>query len=407
MITSKTVNFPKRPYDINDPNTFITTIFGSAQSGRSGDVTVIGSGNLTFDRTMILSTTQGIESAGNISITSSDSITFKNNSQITAQTSSTGQAGNIDLKAGTSILFNAGTGLFANTTLGSTGSGGNIAIASQSLTLQDGAAIAVDSLGSGIGGSINIFSDYLSLLSGSITASTANTNGGNINLNIPSILLMRYASDISATASSRGRSSGNGGNIDINAGFIVALKGENSNISANAFTGNGGNININTNGIYGLEFRSQLTDFSDITASSQFGLQGNVLVTTIGIDPSHGLTALPVNLVDPSKQINQSCALGGNLSNRQNRFTIAGRGGLPKSPSDELASTQPLVELTELVPSSTNQISAIEQKQEFMKEVPQHIVEANAIVKDNYGKIRLINSSQPLSPAIPQVACTQ
>ena len=139
---------------------------------------------------------------------------------------------------------------------------------------------------------------------------------------------MRYASDINTNAGISGTGvGGNGGNIDINAGFIVALKGENSNISANAFTGNGGNININTNGIYGLEFRSQLTDFSDITASSQFGLQGNVLVTTIGIDPSRGLTALPINLVDPS---NQSCALGGNLSNRQNRFTIAGRGGLPK-----------------------------------------------------------------------------
>lgn len=332
MITSKTVNFPKRPYDINDPNTFITTIFGTAQSGRSGDVTVIGSGNLTFDRTMILSTTQGIEAAGNISITSPDSIAFKNNSQITAQTSSKGQAGNIDLKAGKSILFGAGTGLFANTTIGSTGNGGNIAIASQSLTLQDGAAIAVGSLGSGLGGNIDISSNFLSLLNGSsITAATANTNGGNINLNIPSILLMRYASDINTNAGISGTGvGGNGGNIDINAGFIVALKGENSNISANAFTGNGGNININTNGIYGLEFRSQLTDFSDITASSQFGLQGNVLVTTIGIDPSRGLTALPINLVDPSKQINQSCALGGNLSNRQNRFTIAGRGGLPK-----------------------------------------------------------------------------
>jgi filamentous hemagglutinin family protein len=434
VITSKTVNFPKRAYDINDPNTFITTIFGAGQNGRSGDVMIKGIGNLTFDNTLILSTTQGINPAGNILITSpasiifqnnsqvlsntssigsagnitvgaGASITFKDNSQIIAQTSSSGKAGNIGLIAGNSILFTGGTGLFANTTLGSTGDGGNIAIDPQSVILRDGATIAVGSLGSGLGGNITIFADYLSLLNGSsITASTANTNGGNINLNVPSILLLRYGSNITTTAGTA-NAGGNGGNINIKAGFIVGIKGENSDIFANAFTGNGGNVNITTNGIYGLEFRPQLTGFSDIAASSQFGLQGNVIVTTPEIDPSRGLTTLPLNLVDPSKQVSQSCAAGGKLSNRENRFTIAGRGGLPKSPIDELSSTASLVELAELVPSSTNQISVIEQKQEVKNEPQKFIVEANAIAKDSNGNLRLIADSIPLSPAIPQLAC--
>ena len=426
VITSKTVNFPKRAYDINDPNTFITTIFGSGQNGRSGDVMITGLGNLTFDNTLIVSTTQGIAAAGNILITSptaiafqnnsqvlsntssignagsitvaaGESITFKNSSQIIAQTSSSGKAGNIDLKAGNSILFTAGTGLFANTTLGSTGNGGNIAIDPQYLTLQDGATIAVGSLGSGLGGNITIFANYLTLLNGSsITASTASTNGGNIDLNVPSILLLRYGSNITTTAGTA-NAGGNGGNINIKAGFIVGVKGENSDIFANAFTGNGGNVNITTNGIYGLEFRPRLTGFSDIAASSQFGVQGNVVVTTPEIDPSRGLTTLPINLVDPSKQVSQSCAAGGKLSNRENRLTIAGRGGLPKSPSDELSITQSLVELAELVPSSTNQISAIEQKQEVKNESPKVIIEANAIAIDTNGRLRLVANSQPLS----------
>ena len=434
IITSKTVNFPKRAYDINDPNTFITTIFGSGQNGRSGDVMIKGLGNLTFDNTLIVSTTQGIAPAGNILITSpaaiafqnnsqvlsntnslgnagninvvaGESITFKDNSQIIAQTSSSGKAGNIGLIAGNSILFTAGTGLFANTTLGSTGDGGNIAIDPQYVTLQDGATIAVGSLGSGLGGNITIFANYLSLLNGSsITASTASTNGGNINLNVPSILLLRYGSNITTTAGTA-NAGGNGGNINIKAGFIVGVKGENSDIFANAFTGNGGKVDITTNGIYGLEFRPQLTGFSDIAASSQFGVQGNVIVTTPDIDPGRGLTSLPLNLVDSSKQISQNCAVGGKLSNRENRFTIAGRGGLPKSPSDELSITQSLVELAELVPSSTNQISTIEQKQEVKNESPQFIVEANAIARDNNGRLQLVAASNPLSPAIPQLAC--
>jgi large exoprotein involved in heme utilization and adhesion len=435
IITSKTVNFPKRAYDINDPNTFITTIFGTGQNGRSGDVVVQGLGNLTFDNTLILSTTQGTDPAGNISITSPNLVTFQNNSQIlsntsstgnagniavvagqslifkdnskiTAQTSNAGKAGNIDLKVGNSILFTAGTGLFANTTQGSTGNGGNITIDPQYVTLQDGAAIAVGSLGSGVGGNISISANYLSLINGSsITAATASTNGGNINLNIASILLMRYGSQISTTAGTA-NAGGNGGNININAGFIVGVKGENSDIFANAFTGNGGNINIRTNGIYGLEFRSQLTPFSDITASSLFGLQGNVLVTTPALDPSRGLNTLPVNLADPSRQISQSCGVGGKLSDRDNSFTILGRGGLPKSPSDELSSNQPLVELAELVPSSTNQIVVVEQKQESIKESPKSIIEANAIARDSHGILRLMSASNPLSPPIPELSCT-
>jgi filamentous hemagglutinin family protein len=434
VITSKTVNFPKRAYDINDPNTFITTIFGSGQNGRSGDVMITGIGNLIFDNTLIVSTTQGINPAGNISITSptaivfqnnsqilsntnsigkagninvvaGESITFKDNSQIIAQTSGRGKAGNIGLIARNSILFRSGTGLFANTTLGSTGDGGNIAIDPQYLTLQDGATIAVGSLGSGLGGNINIFANALSLLNGSsITASTASTNGGNINLNAPSILLLRYGSNISTTAGTA-NAGGNGGNINIKAGFIVGLKGENSNIFANAFTGNGGNVNITTNGIYGLEFRPQLTGLSDISASSQFGVQGNVIVTSPEIDPSRGLNTLPLNLVDSSKQVSQSCAAGGKLSNRENRFTIAGRGGLPKSPSDELSITQSLVELAELVPSATNQISAIEQKQEVKNEPPKFIVEANAIATDSHGRLQLVAASNPLSHDIPKLSC--
>jgi filamentous hemagglutinin family protein len=440
VITSKTVNFPKRAYDINDPNTFITTIFGSGQSGRSGDVVITGLRNLIFDNTLILSTTQGIYPAGNISITSPNfinfqnnsqilsntnsignagnininagqGITFKDNSKVTAQTSSDGKAGNIDLRAGYSILFAAGTGLFANTTEGSTGDGGNITIDPQYVTLEDGATIAVGSLGSGLGGNISILANYLSLINGSsITASTANTNGGNIDLNVPSILLLRYASNITTTAG-KASAGGNGGNINIKAGFIVGVKGENSDISANAFTGNGGNINITTNGIYGLEFRQQLSSSSDITASSQFGLQGNVLVTTPEIDPSRGLTTLPLNLADPSKQVNQSCSVGGKLSNHENRFTISGKGGLPKSPSDELSSIQPLVELAELVPSTAEwsarsaSHSIPEQRQESVKKSSKSIVEANTIARDRHGRLRLIADSTPHSPAIPQISC--
>lgn len=102
---------------------------------------------------------------------------------------------------------------------------------------------------------------------------------------------MRRDSQISAESGGKG----NGGNITINAPFIIGL--ENSDIIANAVQGNGGNINITTEGIFGLEFRDRLTPENDITASSKFGVNGMVQINNIGIDPSSGLVELPVNLV--------------------------------------------------------------------------------------------------------------
>jgi large exoprotein involved in heme utilization and adhesion len=51
-----------------------------------------------------------------------------------------------------------------------------------------------------------------------------------------------------------------------------------SDIIANAVKGKGGNIQINTQSIFGLKYRDQFTPNNDITASSQFGINGNVQV---------------------------------------------------------------------------------------------------------------------------------
>jgi filamentous hemagglutinin family protein len=373
-------------------------------TGKAGNISFTTSQLTLTDGVLVSASTTGLGKAGDISVIANN-FTLSNGAKIQTTTSSSGDSGKIDVRVVNNFtLTGSTTGLFANTIANSSGKGGDIFIDPQVMILQSGAKIAVGSLGSGVGGNITIFADRLTLLNNSsITAETASTNGGNITLNIPAYLLLRYGSQISTTAGTA-LAGGNGGNININAGFIIGVKGENSDIFANAFSGNGGNVNITTNAIYGLEFRPRLTAFSDITASSQFGLQGSVLVTTPGLDPSRGLTTLPLNLADPSKQVSQSCAIGGKLANRDNRFTVSGRGGLPKSPADELSSTQSLVELAELVPSS---ISTTEPKQEVTQAIPKAIVEANTLIRDRQGILRLVAASTPLSPAIPQLSCPQ
>ena len=302
-------------------------------AGKAGNITFTTKQLTLSDGVLVSASTAGRGKAGDIFVRADD-FSISNGAQIQTATSSIGDSGTIDVRVVNQFnLSGSKTGLFANTLANSTGRGGDIFIDPESVTLRDGAQIAVGSLGAGIGGNITLISNFLTLLHGSsITAETASANGGNITLNIPSILLLRYGSQISTTAGTS-LAGGNGGNINITAGFIVALPKENSDIFANAFTGNGGNINLTTNGIFGLEFRPVLTSLSDITASSQFGVNGTVNINTPGVDPSKGLTNLPVDIGDASKLVSQKC-----LADRQDSaFIITGRGGIPTSPADVIS----------------------------------------------------------------------
>ncbi|HEY9600079.1 MAG TPA: S-layer family protein, partial [Allocoleopsis sp.] len=226
----------------------------------------------------------------------------------------------------------AESGLFANTVPGSTGKGGDIFINSNQVAISNGAKVAVDSQGQGNGGNITIQANSLTLNDkASIVAQTASGEGGNLTLQVNDILIMRHNSLISAEAGG----TGNGGNIDIDADFVVAVPKEDSDIVANAYQGRGGNINITTQGIYGLEFRPNRTPLSDITASSQFGVNGVVQINTLGVDPSRGLAKLPTDVVHAEGLIDRHCTPGRD-TNQRSSFTVTGRGGLPPSPNDPL-----------------------------------------------------------------------
>ncbi|NER47892.1 MAG: S-layer family protein, partial [Symploca sp. SIO1A3] len=159
--------------------------------------------------------------------------------------------------------------------------------------------------------------------------------GGNINLWVGGLLLLHNNSQIATTAGIAG-AGGDGGDIIINADFVVAVPGEDSDISANAFNGRGGNITITTQGIFGLQFRDRLTPLSDITASSEFGLDGEFQLNLLSpVDVTQGLSELPADTV--TSELNQSCQAGGSQS--AGSFINTGRGGLPPDPTEPLGSS--------------------------------------------------------------------
>ncbi|MDY7015638.1 MAG: S-layer family protein, partial [Cyanobacteriota bacterium] len=119
-------------------------------------------------------------------------------------------------------------------------------------------------------------------------------------------------------------------NLNIATRFIVAAN--NSDIIANAFQGNGGRITITANGIFGTEFRPQLTPESDITASSEFGVDGIVRINNLTFSPQSE-SELPEETSDPDQEITSGCAVA-----QGNSFTVTGRGGLPPNPNEGLRS---------------------------------------------------------------------
>lgn len=306
-------------------------------SGNAGSILINASESVSFDGNpgepfkpsgaFVASVGQATGQGGTLTI-NTPVLSVTNGAQLEALTESGGDAGNIIVNAREVSLSGADTGLFSNTTSASTGNGGNISTNAAQIEITDGAAISVDSQGTGRGGNIEIQANRLTLNNGAtISAETASTDGGNITLALPDLLVLRRGSLISTTAGNGG-AGGDGGNITIDAGFLVAFAPENSDITANAFLGRGGNVDINATSIFGLAFQPQLTSFSDITASSQFGVSGTVSLNTPEIDPGSGLLPLPAQVGDPSDQVIVGCAAA-----QGNSFTITGRGGLPENPT--------------------------------------------------------------------------
>jgi filamentous hemagglutinin family protein len=232
------------------------------------------------------------------------------------------------------ILLNVGnnSGIVSRSQSNSTGNGGNITVTSPTLNIQNSGLITANSNGTGRGGNITANTDTINLNRGAITAKTISANGGDIDLNVNKLLLLRNQSEISASAATNG----NGGNISISApnGLILAVPNENSDITASAAGGQGGRIGIKADNVLG--FSTQRMDLSsNIAATSTFGPQGVVTITTLGNNPDRGLQPDPI--VPSAPALSQTCA--GNRDGRVSQFIDSGKGGVTPSASDPLRST--------------------------------------------------------------------
>ncbi|ESA35282.1 filamentous hemagglutinin family outer membrane protein [Leptolyngbya sp. Heron Island J] len=281
------------------------------------------------DNAQIISSTNGEGDAGSIFIRDAQAISISD-SIISTETNAAGNGGDIDIEAQQLVAENE-AGISAR----STGSGpaGDITLrTSERLAVEDGAQIEVSGEGSGNSGMLKVISDLVVLENGQLLASVQEGNDGNILLEIEDALILRDDSLISAEAFN----DANGGNVDIITPFIIALSpdGPNGNdIQASAIDGDGGRITIQANTLFGIE-ESRAIDgnmTNNIDASSEAGIDGEVIIETLQVDPDEGIDPLPNRLAVP--EIGQGCQTSSN-----GQFVATGRGGLTASPYEPLSS---------------------------------------------------------------------
>ncbi len=375
------------------------------KEGVGGKINLSAGSLSLINKSQLEVSTSGKGDAGNVSLNVTNAASFTNLSRINSSVNqgAEGNGGQIGIKAGSVSLTNGAQ--FVASTLG-LGTAGSINInATDNITLSGSnnstsSGLFVSSLGRGVTGDIGISASKIVLDNGAtIEAFSRADSAGNIRIGDKTIantdlLLLRRGSKIATNAEGNAAfQGGNGGNITINSKLIVAAPNENSDITANAIEGKGGKVTINSQGLFGIQFRPRQTNGNDITASSDFNQQGTVGIETPGTDPGKDSTKLPNVTTDASNQISQVC----NTSNRENKLTVTGRGGLPPNANDPLTSDV----VWQDARAATSQPAASSATTDSAKLIPPAV----GWVFNGKGKVTLVAANTQGQPTGTRVVC--
>jgi filamentous hemagglutinin family protein len=326
-----------------------STINAIVNDGNAGEIAIDAGKKIRLDASNIVGNTTGKGNGALIKIMTPE-LDLRNRSQISSTSLKSGNAGNIKI------------------------------LNSDRISLDNYSEITNRSNGTGRGGTIELSSRSLSLNHNSqLNASTEASDGGNLILNVMDLVRLDDRSLLNAEAGGLG----NGGNITLNTGFVVGFG--DSDIIANAVRGNGGKVTITTQGIFGLAYRPQRTLDNDITASSEFGINGTVKLNMLNISPTNALNVLPSDVAQ-SSQLGDRCGAA-----KVSSFVATGRGGIPQNPMQKGRTDRPWTDLRSPFREGSAEAASTPARQ--VTDMVQPIVEATAIQLDKTGAISLVSAN--------------
>lgn len=285
---------------------------GNRISLRGGDITIGARGQISSDA-------RSTGAGGSIIIDIDGVLSISGpNTGLFAKTYGPGMGGAVSIKADTVLLTNLG-GVFATTD--GAGAGGKIDIArTKKVVITGNARIASESTATGTAGDIAIDADSITISGdGGVATAATFADGGNIYISAIDRIVVTKAQITTAV----GDGAGNGGNIKMDTPLLLLREG--SAVTANAFGGGGGNIDA--------KIRTLMrSGDSSITASSRFGLDGTILLSSPAVELTRDLVALEPNYLDIGAILAGRCST--RLAGRASSLAVNTVRVFDKHPSD-------------------------------------------------------------------------
>ena len=227
--------------------------FGEGNGGNltitAQDIQLLGSGSRLSAQADVDSTGD----AGDLTI-NTNILALQDGADVSASTFGEGNGGNLTITAQDIQLIGSGSGLFASANSQSTGDAGDLTINTNILALQDGAQVSASTFSEGNSGNLTITAQDIQLIGGengftglfASAESESTGDGGDLRINANTLLVQNGAQ---VSASTFG--AGNGGNLIVNALEIQLIGGEagSTGLFAQAnsdSTGDGGDLRITT-----------------------------------------------------------------------------------------------------------------------------------------------------------------
>ena len=341
---------------ITDGATITNIVAGNSKGAdiivNADNIRVSGTDNVSgLSASSISSSSSGLSEGANIYINATD-VQIEQGAIIATFSFDTGRLGNVNINASNSIkvdgfasqtknpssvlstVLSADEGsreIFAQVNIdlsdSAVGNSGNLNIQTAKLDISNNATISVLNQGIGDAGNLQINAEQIFVDNAAqISASTLSGEGGNITINSDNTELLNL-SQITANAGG----TGNGGNININSNTILGI--QNSDISANAISGDGGNITIDSDFIVGLQKRSLPTPLNDITATSEFGIDGTITINAPDNNLREQVYAAFKSYTQPRNRelLERRCL---NPRNLEGKILNIGRAGIPANPDN-------------------------------------------------------------------------
>ncbi|EIJ41070.1 filamentous hemagglutinin family N-terminal domain [Beggiatoa alba B18LD] len=288
--------------------------------GKAGKIRISATRLMLKDGALLSSSTNSNQAGGDIEVHAQVLLIQGDSSQITLQSPNSNQQDFAEDIARPPLTLSQ-SGIYARTEspFSNAGQGGTIHLFIDNLVLKGNANISTASTGDGQAGSIDIQAQSMTLQDNShVTTEAVNAGGGDIYLQVSDIL---HLQDCQLNTRVQ-NGTGDGGNITITAPQFIIL--DNSQIITQAIAGNGGNIYLSTQ-----EF---IAGESLVDASSELGIDGEILISSPAKNLTGSLIILSANFADASVLIKDNCKVVKDVK-ELSRFTHKmERDGVPKAP---------------------------------------------------------------------------